>query len=233
MLKSRTASITSKPLFIIVAESMVMRRPIFHVGCFSAWATVIFANSSRGVCRNGPPEAVSHIVRPHASVRRVGTGVWRCARYRWAAEVCLASSFSGDQLTGRYQAFLVRQPDLFASFHGFVRGFQPGHADNRAHHEIGFRMGGHCHGSGRAPHHFGLSVTPASRSRFAELPPRLRELPKAASDASAASVQRRVPDLSPRPRWHRKAVRVTLNDFEGAAANRAGGAQNCDSFHAI
>ena len=31
-LNKRHASITSKPLFIKVAESMVMRRPIFQVG---------------------------------------------------------------------------------------------------------------------------------------------------------------------------------------------------------
>ena len=32
MSNSRHASMTSKPLFINVAESMVMRLPIFHVG---------------------------------------------------------------------------------------------------------------------------------------------------------------------------------------------------------
>ena len=40
---------TSKPLFIRVAESMVMRRPIFQVGWFRACCTVIEANSDLGV----------------------------------------------------------------------------------------------------------------------------------------------------------------------------------------
>ncbi len=52
---------TSKPLFIKVAESMVMRRPIFQVGWFKACSTVIEENCDFGVCRNGPPEAVSQI----------------------------------------------------------------------------------------------------------------------------------------------------------------------------
>ena len=59
---SRQASITSSPLFSIVAESMVMRRPITHVGCFSACSGVMFANCSSGSCRNGPPDAVSRYV---------------------------------------------------------------------------------------------------------------------------------------------------------------------------
>src|SRR5262249_20323530 len=59
-LNNRQASITSNPLFIRVAESMVMRGPIFHVGWFNACPTVIFSNSDLGVFRNGPPLAVSH-----------------------------------------------------------------------------------------------------------------------------------------------------------------------------
>src|ERR1019366_6774288 len=35
---NQQASMTSKPLFINVAESMVMRLPIFQVGCFRACA---------------------------------------------------------------------------------------------------------------------------------------------------------------------------------------------------
>ena len=42
----------------MVAESMVILRPITHEGCFSACSTVMPAKASRDVCRNGPPEAV-------------------------------------------------------------------------------------------------------------------------------------------------------------------------------
>src|SRR2546430_10568280 len=60
-LNKRHASITSNPLFIKVAESIVIRRPIFHVGCAKACSTLIEENSDLGVFRKGPPEAVSQM----------------------------------------------------------------------------------------------------------------------------------------------------------------------------
>ena len=57
--KRKCASMTSRPLFIIVAESIVIFGPIFHVGCASASSTVIASKVSRRRSRNGPPEAVS------------------------------------------------------------------------------------------------------------------------------------------------------------------------------
>ena len=60
-LKRRQASMISKPLFIMVAESMVMRWPITQVGCLSACAGVMCSNSAAGVERKGPPDAVSQI----------------------------------------------------------------------------------------------------------------------------------------------------------------------------
>ena len=48
-LNKRQASMTSKPLFIKVAESMVIRCPIFQVGWFSACSTVIAENCDFGV----------------------------------------------------------------------------------------------------------------------------------------------------------------------------------------
>lgn len=54
----KCASITSNPLFINVAESIVIFRPIFQFGCLSASATVIEPNVSIGRVRNGPPDEV-------------------------------------------------------------------------------------------------------------------------------------------------------------------------------
>ena len=48
----------SKPLFIIVAQSMVIFAPIFHVGCFKASSLFILSKSSIGTFLNAPPEAV-------------------------------------------------------------------------------------------------------------------------------------------------------------------------------
>ena len=56
--KSHFASIISKPLFIIVAESIVIFAPIFHWGCFNASLRVTAAISSFAQERKGPPEAV-------------------------------------------------------------------------------------------------------------------------------------------------------------------------------
>jgi hypothetical protein len=52
------ASITSRPLFISVAESIVILPPIDHVGWLSASSTVTALSSSARRPRNGPPEAV-------------------------------------------------------------------------------------------------------------------------------------------------------------------------------
>jgi hypothetical protein len=53
---------TSKPLFIMVAESTEILRPITHLGCATACSGVICVSASSGVVRNGPPEAVSKIL---------------------------------------------------------------------------------------------------------------------------------------------------------------------------
>src|ERR1700674_1216360 len=52
------ASITSRPLFIKVAESTVTFGPIDHLGWFSACSTVTWSRSSAGWAQKGPPLAV-------------------------------------------------------------------------------------------------------------------------------------------------------------------------------
>ena len=49
---------TSSPLFAMVAESIVILFPIFHVGCLRASARVMEGKSSRGRFLKGPPDAV-------------------------------------------------------------------------------------------------------------------------------------------------------------------------------
>ena len=56
--KSQQASIISNPLFIIVAESIVIFAPIFHCGCFRASFLVASAILALSQVRNGPPDAV-------------------------------------------------------------------------------------------------------------------------------------------------------------------------------
>src|SRR6266702_3616079 len=59
MSKSQCASSTSRPLFIRVAESMVIFGPIRQVGWARACLTVTARNCSSEARRKGPPEAVS------------------------------------------------------------------------------------------------------------------------------------------------------------------------------
>ena len=59
--KSHLASITSKPLFMRVAESMVIFAPMSHVGCLSASSAVTCAICSAVNVLKGPPEHVSRI----------------------------------------------------------------------------------------------------------------------------------------------------------------------------
>jgi len=55
---STEASMTSRPLFMRVAESIVILGPIFHVGWFRASSTVAAWMRPRGQSRKGPPLAV-------------------------------------------------------------------------------------------------------------------------------------------------------------------------------
>ena len=57
--KSQRASMTSKPLFISDAESMVIFAPMSHVGWRSASAAVTWRSCSWVNLRKGPPEQVS------------------------------------------------------------------------------------------------------------------------------------------------------------------------------
>ena len=56
---SQRASITSSALFIIVAESTEILRPITQFGCAQAWSGVTPPSVAGSRVRNGPPEAVS------------------------------------------------------------------------------------------------------------------------------------------------------------------------------
>src|SRR5690242_21653420 len=50
--------------------------------------------------------------------------------------LALLASFSRDEFSGGDQAFLVRQSDGFADFHGLVSRFQSRYSNDSTHHEI-------------------------------------------------------------------------------------------------
>ena len=64
---SQCASITSRPLFIIVAQSTLILRPITQLGCAQASSGVTAASASTARRRNGPPDAVSRMRRTPAA----------------------------------------------------------------------------------------------------------------------------------------------------------------------
>ena len=55
--KRWTASMTSRPLFIRVAESIVILAPMFQLGCLRAILGVMAERSSLVLPKKGPPEA--------------------------------------------------------------------------------------------------------------------------------------------------------------------------------
>ena len=91
---SRCASISSRPLFTIVAELIVTTGPIDHVGCASACAAVAALRSSSVVPRNGPPEAVSTSRRTSACVPdRSAWAIAECSESTgtsWSCRRCAA-----------------------------------------------------------------------------------------------------------------------------------------------
>lgn len=67
----------SKPLFIMVAESMVILLPIFQFGWFSACSTVTYSKASLVWFLNGPPDAVKVIC--FMCLVCVGSRAWKMA----------------------------------------------------------------------------------------------------------------------------------------------------------
>ena len=113
---SQCASITSSPLFISVAESIVIFGPICQVGCLSASAAVTSSRLSRARPRNGPPDAVR-------ISRRSSLGERPC-RHWWMALCSLSTGRIAHaapprrihhQPAGHHQHFLVGERDGLAA----------------------------------------------------------------------------------------------------------------------
>src|ERR1700709_282642 len=156
MPKRWCASITSKPLFISVAESIVIRPPIFQVGWSSASATLTSPRSPRP--RKGPPEAVMtrRSTVPGAS-RPISWWSAECSEStgRSRAPVASASAITSSppstqlplfakracephpQLAAEHQPLLVGERDVDP---GRQRGdgrAEAGGADDPVQHEVG------------------------------------------------------------------------------------------------
>ena len=87
----------SSPLFIIVAESMVILLPILQLGWLSAWALVALAMSSRFQVRKGPPDAVRWIFSIGAPAEPIRH--WKIAECSESTGSILAPRFSARPIT--------------------------------------------------------------------------------------------------------------------------------------
>ena len=132
------ASITSRPLFISVAESIVILPPIAQVGCWSASSTLTSSSSARERPRNGPPEAVmtSLSTAPGglAGDQLVQRGVLGVDRDQLGAG---GLGQRHHEVAADDERLLVGERDVDALGQRHDRRAEPGRADDRVEHEVG------------------------------------------------------------------------------------------------
>ena len=134
---------TSSPLFIMVAESIVIFGPIFHVGCASASSTVIASNVSRSALAEGPPDAV-RTSRRASSARPLRMAWWiaLCSESTGisSAPLFLASSRMSSPATT--SGLLVGEGEPLSGADRGMRRAQAQRADEAPHDGIGLRVAG-------------------------------------------------------------------------------------------
>ena len=113
---SQCASMTSRPLFIIVAESTLILRPMTQFGMRAGLRRRDRARAPRaGASRNGPPDAVSTMRRTPAVPDRAGTSAGR----HWKIALCslsIGSSVAPPASTAAMKAAPpITSASLFAS----------------------------------------------------------------------------------------------------------------------
>ena len=135
---SQWASITSRPLFISVAESIVILPPIAQVGWRSASSTVTPRPARAARPRNGPARGGEHQrvdrARALAGEQLVQRGVLRVDRHELRARR-LAQRH--HQLAADHERLLVGERDVDALGEGHDGRAQAGRPDDGVEHEVG------------------------------------------------------------------------------------------------
>ena len=229
---SQCASITSRPLFIIVAESTEILRPITQLGCAHASSGVTCGSSASGRVRKGPP-GCGEQDPPHA--RRAGRA--RSARQALEDRVVLAVDRQQRRAAvcdGRHEdgptdheRLLVREQNALARGGRRQRRAQSRRTDDGRKNGVGrrqrrgfddARFSGDNAGRKTAPRQ---SVLERARRGLGSTAPRRR--------AEIAGTTR---ELFPLPmrgeRRHREPVAMAGDDVERRVADRAGGAEYAD-----
>ena len=126
MPNNHLASITSNPLFIIEAESIVTLAPICQLGCFKASAGVTFSKKARSFPRKGPPEAVK--ISFSALLRLSPAKHWKMAECsestgRIATRCSATDSLTNSPATTRVS--LLAKAIFFPALMAFTVGIKP------------------------------------------------------------------------------------------------------------
>ena len=207
----KCASITSRPLFISVAESIVILAPMSHVGCASASARADVAQlvapcgrgtarrtrSARAATASGASPAV-HCRAPSARSRPAGS------RARGARAA--STGPAGDQ------RLLVRERQVGAGAERGERGVEPGRADDGVQDDVGAAL------LDEADDGVGAVDGGAGRRR---------STPCSGAAARSASA------LRPPARATTWSSRVSGADGERLGSDRTGGAEDRDPLHRV
>ena len=193
---SQRASITSRPLFISVAESTVIFGPICQVGWFSASA----ARHRRQLARRHAAERAARGGQDQppdlgCGRGRAGIGGWRCARCRPAAPRRRALRGRHHDRAGHHEDFLVRERDRLARLDRGEHGVERRGAGRREEDDIGVGMRGDVDQPLRP-----VLRSPAPRATAGSAPP----APPAARRCRRRRGRRRAAwsGAHPRPRAH-------------------------------
>ena len=173
--KSQRASMTSSPLFMRVAESIVILRPMFQVGCCRASPGV---TSRKRLARTVPerPAGRGEDQPPHLfrTRGRRGTGAARSARCRWAGGGRPSPWPSRPSAPPPSPASPCWRGRRLCPPPGPDRsGTRPDRAHRRRHHHRGLGVGGHGHRS-LLPHAQHAGPTRRCAGRAGPAPPRTR-----------------------------------------------------------
>ena len=150
---SQCASMTSRPLFISVAESIVILRPICQVGCRSA-------SSGRAVVKRRADHVAKRPARGGENERlisspergRAGTGEWRCARCPPAARATPRCTRRLHHHLARHdQHFLVGERNGLARIDRGQHGLERRGAGRGAQHDVDVGMRGDLDRAHAAP----------------------------------------------------------------------------------
>ena len=219
------ASITSSPLFISVAESIVILAPIDQVGWASAWSGVTAARSAAERPRNGPPEAV---ITSDSTVS--GRGVAEALPERRMLAVDRQDRAVRALGRGRHQrpagdqALLVGQGQVGAGLERRQGRGQPGRADDRVQHRVGAGVAHQLHHAGLALQHRTVEdrAGAGGGGRVDQRDP-----------IDAVGGRRRDQRLGVGVRCERAGgqLGVVAHDLERLDADRAGRAENGDRLH--